>query len=394
MRTKMAFLALVLTFSASACLLYMPDTYDQGPATPPGTSMSSYDPGRGQDISYFYDYLQPFGTWVEFEHYGYVWVPATVGLGWRPFTVGRWVLTDYGWTWVSSERWGWAVYHYGRWGFDLDIGWYWVPDTIWAPAWVAWRWDDDHIGWAPIPPGREFRPGYGFKRGELDLPYERWSFVDGRDFLDNRLSMRVLPMERNRTIAGRTSLGADMRYENDRLVNVGPPSGRVGSMTGGPIRRYTLNGSQRQEESHFQGGEVVMFRPSLIAGGPGAGRPKKYVAEKDVRNGEPGRLLGKSVMTPESDLTRFQGQEKRLLEENQREELNRINRQKDAEKTRVSDPAARGKIEEKYKGRIADLKQAHEQEKAALDKRQKQEKDKRAKGGSGGRGGKPEQRSV
>jgi uncharacterized protein YraI len=38
----------------------------------------------------------------------------------RPYTVGRWVFTDrYGWMWASSEPFGWATYHYGRWGFSI-----------------------------------------------------------------------------------------------------------------------------------------------------------------------------------------------------------------------------------------------------------------------------------
>src|SRR3954464_2631010 len=44
---------------------------------------------------------------------GGVWEPAQVEVGWRPYTRGRWVQSDYGWTWLSNEPWGWATYHYG-----------------------------------------------------------------------------------------------------------------------------------------------------------------------------------------------------------------------------------------------------------------------------------------
>ena len=32
-------------------------------------------------------------------------------------------------------------------------GWYWVPGYEWAPAWVAWRNNNDYYGWAPLSPG-------------------------------------------------------------------------------------------------------------------------------------------------------------------------------------------------------------------------------------------------
>ena len=42
------------------------------------------------------------------------WVPAGVAVGWRPYWDGRWVLTEYGWTFVSDDPWGWATWHYGN----------------------------------------------------------------------------------------------------------------------------------------------------------------------------------------------------------------------------------------------------------------------------------------
>jgi hypothetical protein len=82
-----------------------------------------------------------------------------VGYDWRPYTVGRWVNSNYGWTWVSYEPFGWATYHYGRWAFDRQIGWIWVPGTVWGPAWVAWQQGSGYIGWAPLPPQVGFQVG-------------------------------------------------------------------------------------------------------------------------------------------------------------------------------------------------------------------------------------------
>jgi hypothetical protein len=75
------------------------------------------------DISVFYDELAPYGRWFTLDGYGWVWTPYGVSASWRPYTYGYWVYTDYGWTWVSRWRWGWAPFHYGRGGAtDITAG--------------------------------------------------------------------------------------------------------------------------------------------------------------------------------------------------------------------------------------------------------------------------------
>jgi len=104
----------------------------------------------------FYTKLESYGDWRETSDYGYVWQPreAQSSRNWHPYTEGRWVYTDAGWTWVSDEPFGWATYHYGRWANLGDYGWVWFPgeDLDWGPAWVSWRTGGDYIGWAPLPP--------------------------------------------------------------------------------------------------------------------------------------------------------------------------------------------------------------------------------------------------
>src|SRR5207248_814128 len=108
--------------------------------------------------STFYTKLEPYGAWLETSDYGYVWQPrqAESSRSWRPYTTGRWVYTDAGWTWISEEPFGWATYHYGRWTRLGGVGWVWVPGNQWAPAWVSWRKSNDYVGWAPLPPEARF----------------------------------------------------------------------------------------------------------------------------------------------------------------------------------------------------------------------------------------------
>ena len=112
----------------------------------------------GYDADAYVDFqasLSPYGQWNTVPEYGNVWTPsvAMVGMDFSPYaTGGHWVLTEYGWTWVSDYDWGWAPFHYGRWAVAGSYGWCWIPGRVWGPAWVSWRYGGGYAGWAPLPP--------------------------------------------------------------------------------------------------------------------------------------------------------------------------------------------------------------------------------------------------
>jgi len=114
------------------------------------------------------DPLASSGVWVEVVRYGSAWKPCGVAADWRPYFHGSWTWTERGWFWVSQEPWGWLTYHYGRWLYDVAQGWVWLPGKIWAPAWVAWRWNDEFVGWAPLEPR-----GSGYSAFWTFVPAER-----------------------------------------------------------------------------------------------------------------------------------------------------------------------------------------------------------------------------
>ena len=125
------------------------------------------------DHQIFFAELSRFGEWFETRDYGFVWQPMTLETNpeWRPYTRGRWVNSDQGWTWLSEEPFGWAVYHYGRWVLLAQHGWVWVPGDDWAPAWVSWRQNDTYLGWAPLPPETLYDEVYDYDSG-IDLAYD------------------------------------------------------------------------------------------------------------------------------------------------------------------------------------------------------------------------------
>lgn len=169
----------------------------------------------------FYSSLSPYGEWIEVD-FGYVWRPLHVRYGWRPYMDGRWVWSRHGWYWVSNEPFGWATFHYGRWSYDDYYGWIWIPDDVWGPAWVEWRYDDDYIGWAPLPPQAFFDFSVGIRFGRhWSSPWHHWNFVACRNFTRTHMVEYIQPSERSRRIFGRTRTTGEIRMDGDRIVNRG-----------------------------------------------------------------------------------------------------------------------------------------------------------------------------
>jgi len=170
------------------------------------------------DTGVFYNRLAPYGSWVWIQGQ-YVWVPSRVDRSWRPYTRGRWVYTDRGWTWVSNEPFGWATYHYGRWGFSNRVGWFWVPGSRWAPAWVSWRESDDYLAWAPMPPAHD--GGININVSIGTVPDYYWQVVPSRSFLSNDLQRQIVrDRDRQRPILERSRpLGNTTITNNNVVVN-------------------------------------------------------------------------------------------------------------------------------------------------------------------------------
>jgi hypothetical protein len=90
------------------------------------TSSSYYAPGFADLYSY--------GSWFSCGGSGYGWRPFGVGASWSPFAGGQWISDPtYGWTYMSSQPWGWAPYHYGGWLFDAGCGgWFYSPPAFYG----------------------------------------------------------------------------------------------------------------------------------------------------------------------------------------------------------------------------------------------------------------------
>ncbi len=170
------------------------------------------------NFDFFYDSLAPLGEWSKVGGYGYVWHPSDVDEDWSPYSDGYWSYTDAGWTWVSYEDWGGITYHYGRWAEIEDYGWCWVPGYEWGPAWVSWRKNDDHVGWAPLPPEAHFRRETGFGvwvDTHFDIGPGSFRFCNVRDFGAPVLRNVFLPRHENINFISNTINITNISYRRD-----------------------------------------------------------------------------------------------------------------------------------------------------------------------------------
>jgi hypothetical protein len=232
--------------------------------------------GPAAGYSTFYTKLEPHGAWLETSDYGYVWQPreAESSRSWRPYTNGRWVYTDAGWTWISQEPFGWATYHYGRWTRLRGIGWVWVPGDQWAPAWVSWRKSNDYVGWAPLPPEARFdqRTGiHNWSDNYYDIGPDQYSFVPTREFGAQRIESTIVPPERNVTIVNQTTNVTNITYNNMTVVNEGPNYDEMRTQSREPMQRLRLERNASVDVNVeaprplIQGETVIVAAPVISA---------------------------------------------------------------------------------------------------------------------------------
>ncbi len=206
-------------------------------------------PGQVNE-SDFYQALSPYGAWIAVDN-GWGWRPAVavVDSAWRPYCQGgHWIYTDYGWTWYSDYSWGWAPFHYGRWLHHGQHGWVWFPGRTWGPAWVSWRTDDRHCGWAPLPPAAHYSSGAGFAYygRTVDMTFgfglgaADYVFVESGRFCDPAPHRYVLPPTRVAGMFGRTVVHNNYTQHDRFVINGGPDLRRVEQAYGKPIPRRTL----------------------------------------------------------------------------------------------------------------------------------------------------------
>ena len=236
------------------------------------------------EVTYFYDTLRPYGTWIELESYGWCWQPHVVVIDryWRPYwQSGRWLWSDLGWYWCSDYSWGWAPFHYGRWHHHPRCGWVWFPDRVWAPAWVCWRYSNSHCGWAPLPPGAHFAAGRGFRFNNVSvginfdfgLRADLFTFVEIGRLHERHPHLHAVPEGRVKDIYNQTTvINNYVSGRDNRIINQGVGIEHVAAASRSEIRKVTIQDEPaapgrvvKPERVETAGATAVLYRHELMA---------------------------------------------------------------------------------------------------------------------------------
>lgn len=258
MKTLLRGWILLVVFALASCVTQR----ETGSRRPPVAR--SYEQGPVTDYQIFYDDLSPYGTWVEYPRYGYVWMPDQVEPGFTPYaTAGRWIFTDDGWTWVSDYSWGWAPFHYGRWDYDGRLGWFWVPDYEWAPAWVVWRSAPGYYGWTPLRPGVSISVAMGRDYRDGD---DRWVFVRDVDMMYPDIGHRFLDRRNTMMIINNSTVIVNTRKDDRRNATyiAGPDRDEFQRATRTRIDPVIIRENDRPGH-HLNQGELQLYRPRIEA---------------------------------------------------------------------------------------------------------------------------------
>lgn len=222
---------------------------------------------RNIDINVFYGSLEPYGEWIEIGYDDYVWRPYKSDYNWRPYGDGRWEWTKHGWYWESYEPFGWATYHYGRWFYDDYYGWVWMPDNVWAPAWVEWRYNDDYIGWAPLPPYASFNTKYGIHFSiEWNSGYTYWNFVKYNHFNSYNIHNYYVHNTYVKNVFNKTKYRTNYFTDNNRIVNGGISRTYIERKIGKRFTTRVINRTDNYKEYNSSDRKtrkgIVEYRPS------------------------------------------------------------------------------------------------------------------------------------
>jgi hypothetical protein len=258
------------------------------PASAQSAPVQPASPSLNASYEVFFDALSPYGSWVLMTGYGYVWQPSATAQDsrWRPYTIGNWAYTNDGWTWISNEPFGWITYHYGRWMRTRTLGWVWFPGDQWAPAWVSWRYGNEFVGWAPLPPEARFNPATGIQQWadqQYNLGATDYTFVPASDFGDDNMADVDVPPDDNGPIYENSNIETNIYYDTTTYVIIcyGPNYEFMRSKARHPLRPPLI-----LTRAGFRAGGkngAVISGNALQVAAPRIVQPRDPVAPKTVR---------------------------------------------------------------------------------------------------------------
>ncbi len=258
--------------------------------------------------------LGNYGDWSADPDNGPVWFPRGVAVGWQPYRFGHWAwVAPWGWTWIEGEPWGFAPFHYGRWG-QFGGRWGWIPGPrvvrpVYSPALVVFVGGPDFAARQ----GFDRAPGGGvaawFPLGPRE-PYQPWYHTSDRYVtrvnVSNIYNRNVNEVRMQWAGRGATPFHADpdRQYVNRRVATVAVPQATFAA--GRPVQGAAL----RVDANQFSGAPVIphpMVSPtrSMVAPGPARALPPQM--QRPQLRTELGGGYGRSGQQPQGAPMERQG---------------------------------------------------------------------------------------
>jgi hypothetical protein len=348
--STLSLLVLALMLSSIGCA----STYEGANASSQVTASAS--------VGVQFDNLSAYGRWIDTDSYGTAWVPIGVSAGWRPYTVGYWTYTDWGWMWASADPWGWVPYHYGQWGYDASYGWVWVPGDVWAPAWVAWRYGDGWAGWAPLPPDIGWNGTVAFSYNSYDdsrIEQSGWCFAPARALTTTRLTTQIVPPGRNVTLISVTHNVTNYQVVNSHPVERGLRPDMIERDTGRRIQHYQVVETTSPRGSSglaFRGQTVQVTRPSNQSIQQAKGHLREIASDR-------------AVTPPPRNLYQRQEAEAQRMDQQMKRQRDALARQQAQELRKPPRGMSRDELVRRHDAEMKAQQQSEERERQAVNQR-------------------------
>jgi hypothetical protein len=166
-------------------------------------------------VRHYVSELDYYGDWQFVATYGWVWRPASIQVGWRPYYSGYWCWRPSGWTWVSYEPWGWLPYHYGRWSWVTTAGWVWIPGAVYSGAWVSWAVTPTYVGWCPLDYyNRPAYVRYNYTNVTVNQYGGGWNFLPLNRWGERSLSRDIVRADRVPQLQGAITTRSLPRFDS------------------------------------------------------------------------------------------------------------------------------------------------------------------------------------
>lgn len=262
-----------------------------------------------------------------------------------PYNNGQWVYTDGGWYFKANTPQEDMTSHYGRWAEDPSLGWVWLPGKVFAPAWVDWRESEDHIAWAPLPPG-SYIENDGVKV-QSTINDNRYTIVEKKHFIDPSVyKYRYQYVENKNKIMIKEMIKKDgVIIKNKTVINKGPDVEGIEKKSNKKIDQVKIKKVGKKDEAVTEVNTIGVYTPELKEvkepGKEPVSKPEKRVSYKDAKK------ITKEEKEELKDQDKQQKeQEKEMKKEEKKSDKEMKKEDKDKDKNKDSDKD-KGKDKEK-----------------------------------------------